>query len=72
MAEPFKGDAVGHVNVLESLLRELGMTWHEFEGERSRFEMSPRSWMHERLAKLGYVPAAAVERLIAERAGKAA
>lgn len=52
---------------LDTLLHELGMTPHEWATERVRFELSPRSWMHERLAKLGYVPAAAVERLIATK-----
>lgn len=63
---------LGHVDTFGALLLELGLTRQEFEiAERSRFELSPRSWLHERLAKLGYVPAAAVERLLADK-GQAA
>lgn len=42
--------------VLVPLLEAIGLSWHEFEvGERSRFTLSPRSWLKERLAKLGYI-----------------
>lgn len=52
---------------LDMMLHELGMTPHEWACERARFEASPRQWMIERFAKLGYVPAAAVERLLATK-----
>lgn len=53
---------------LDAMLHELGLTRHEFEiAERARFEMSPRQWMHERLARLGYVPAAAINRLMSAK-----
>lgn len=54
---------------LDALLSEIGLTRSEFDcAERSRFELSPRSWFHERLAKLGYVPASAINRLIGKDA----
>jgi hypothetical protein len=58
---------------LDALLAGLGLTRQEFDlGERTRFELSPRSWLHERLAQLGYVPAAAVERLFSTHGKDAA
>ncbi len=43
------------VKVFDKLLSELGVPHGQFEHESSRFNLSPREWLEEKLRAAGWV-----------------
>ena len=59
-------DRFSSITVFDRLLAELGIAHGQFEHEVSRFLLSPRGWLEERLRAMGWVRVA--EKVKCERA----